>query len=199
MAYTAWSVVFGEQPTAAKWNQLGENDAGFKNGDNIDDDAILARHISSFDKSNLTNGDSNPYKFRARQGSTQTLTASTWTKAQLNTEDFDTNGDFNNASYRYTAPIDGYYAFQAQVWIASAGISTGFAEAALYKNGSALIYGHRQVGSGSSSTLPRLRMDCLLQLTAGDYIELYGYCSESSRNIVGDPSTYLSGFLVSRT
>lgn len=40
MAYTAWSVVFGEQPTAAKWNQLGENDAGFKTGANIDTDAI---------------------------------------------------------------------------------------------------------------------------------------------------------------
>lgn len=29
MAYTAWSVVFGEQPSAAKWNQLGANDALF--------------------------------------------------------------------------------------------------------------------------------------------------------------------------
>lgn len=47
MAYTAWSVVFGEQPTAAKWNQLGENDAGFKTGANIDDNAILARHIAT--------------------------------------------------------------------------------------------------------------------------------------------------------
>lgn len=47
MAYTAWSVVFGEQPTAAKWNQLGENDAGFKNGDNIDDDAIIQRHLAA--------------------------------------------------------------------------------------------------------------------------------------------------------
>lgn len=46
MAYTAWSVVFGEQPTAAKWNQLGENDAGFKDGTNIDDNAILARHLA---------------------------------------------------------------------------------------------------------------------------------------------------------
>lgn len=45
MAYTAWSVVFGEQPTAAKWNQLGTNDAGFKDGTNIDNDAILTRHI----------------------------------------------------------------------------------------------------------------------------------------------------------
>lgn len=45
MAYTTWSVVAYEQPTAAKWNQLGENDAGFRDGTNIDNDAILARHI----------------------------------------------------------------------------------------------------------------------------------------------------------
>lgn len=47
MAYTAWSVVYGEQPTAAKWNQLGTNDAGFKDGTNIDNDAILNRHLAS--------------------------------------------------------------------------------------------------------------------------------------------------------
>ena len=29
MAYAAFSVVFGEQPSAAKWNILGTNDAGF--------------------------------------------------------------------------------------------------------------------------------------------------------------------------
>lgn len=45
MAYVAWSVVFGEQPTAAKWNILGTNDASFHDGTGIDDDVILARHI----------------------------------------------------------------------------------------------------------------------------------------------------------
>lgn len=48
MAYTAWSVVYGEQPTAAKWNQLGTNDAGFKDGTNIDNLAILNRHIADY-------------------------------------------------------------------------------------------------------------------------------------------------------
>lgn len=47
MAYTAWSVIHGETPSAAKWNILGSNDAGFKDGTNIDDDAILARHIAA--------------------------------------------------------------------------------------------------------------------------------------------------------
>jgi len=51
MSYTAWSVVFGEQPTAAKWNQLGQNDAGFKDGTNIDNLAILTRHLAD---SNVT-------------------------------------------------------------------------------------------------------------------------------------------------
>lgn len=45
MAYTAWSVVFGEQPSAAKWNQLGANDAGFKDGSNIDAGVILSSHL----------------------------------------------------------------------------------------------------------------------------------------------------------
>ncbi len=35
MAYSAWSVVFGEQPSAAKWNILGTNDAGFYDGTNL--------------------------------------------------------------------------------------------------------------------------------------------------------------------
>lgn len=47
MAYTAWSVVYGEQPTAAKWNQLGANDAGFKDGTNIDAGAITFAKLLS--------------------------------------------------------------------------------------------------------------------------------------------------------
>lgn len=46
MAYQAWSVVYGEQPTAAKWNILGTNDAGFNDGSAIGDDAIIQRHIA---------------------------------------------------------------------------------------------------------------------------------------------------------
>lgn len=40
MAYVAWSVVFGEQPTAAKWNILGQNDASFNDGSGIGNGAI---------------------------------------------------------------------------------------------------------------------------------------------------------------
>lgn len=59
MSYTAWSVVFGEQPSAAKWNILGTNDAGFKDGTNIDPDVIT--------DAKLTYG-----KIRTRQGGSAT-------------------------------------------------------------------------------------------------------------------------------
>lgn len=32
MAYASWSVSFGEQPSAAKWNILGTNDSSFNDG-----------------------------------------------------------------------------------------------------------------------------------------------------------------------
>lgn len=45
MGYASWSVVFGEQPSAAKWNILGTNDASFNDGTGIADDAIKSRVI----------------------------------------------------------------------------------------------------------------------------------------------------------
>jgi hypothetical protein len=35
MAYVAWSVIFGEVPSASKWNLLGANDAAFNSGGGV--------------------------------------------------------------------------------------------------------------------------------------------------------------------
>ena len=64
MAYQSWSVVFGEQPSASKWNILGTNDASFNDGTGIATGAITSAKISGIDKS-LTTTDSNPYKAKA--------------------------------------------------------------------------------------------------------------------------------------
>lgn len=47
MAYTAWSVTTGETPSASKWNQLGANDAGFKDGTLIDPSTITPEKLLS--------------------------------------------------------------------------------------------------------------------------------------------------------
>lgn len=46
MAYVSWSVVFGEQPTAAKWNILGTNDASFNDGTGIGTSAITSTKVA---------------------------------------------------------------------------------------------------------------------------------------------------------
>lgn len=45
--YAPWSVVADEQPTAAKWNILGSNDASFNNGNGLEDAVIVARHLGA--------------------------------------------------------------------------------------------------------------------------------------------------------
>lgn len=60
MAYAAVVFTAGEQPTTAKWNQLGENDARLKDGTAIDSAAItnakLADGAVTSRKSALTSG-----------------------------------------------------------------------------------------------------------------------------------------------
>lgn len=58
MAYASWSVVFGEQPSAAKWNILGANDAAFNNGTGIPQGAAdSAEVVTSQTRSNTAYGD----------------------------------------------------------------------------------------------------------------------------------------------
>lgn len=47
MSYQVWSVVFGEQPSASKWNILGSNDASFADGTGIGNGVIINRHIGA--------------------------------------------------------------------------------------------------------------------------------------------------------
>lgn len=47
MAYASWSVSFGEQPSASKWNILGTNDASFNDGTGIATNAIAASSLAT--------------------------------------------------------------------------------------------------------------------------------------------------------
>lgn len=47
MAYASWSVSFGEQPSASKWNILGTNDASFNDGTGIASGVITANKLAS--------------------------------------------------------------------------------------------------------------------------------------------------------
>ena len=188
MAYAAWSVAFGEQPSASKWNILGTNDAAFNNGTGI---TALSHAVTAV---------ANPYKFLAYQtGTAHTLANTSPTKVVLNTEAYDTNNNFDSTTnYRYTVPVSGFYQICVQ-FTPTAGANTAV-DCYLYKNGS--LYANSKMGNTGSVANASASINLLMQLTAADYLELYGACGSGSGTTLAGGGTvwnYMSGYLVSRT
>lgn len=180
MGYVAWSVVFGEQPSAAKWNILGANDASFNDGTGIANLSLASTALS------------NPYKFRVYRSGNQSISTGVNVKVQFNAETFDTNNNFDSSTnYRYVAPIDGYYRIDGAV--GNNGI--GFCIPFIYKSGSQIAQGSRVYGSAGSSASV---VSNLVQLNASQYVELFVY-SDNNTVLGGSDITYFEGHLVSKT
>lgn len=65
-----------------------------------------------------------------RSGSTQSISNLSTTAVQFNAENFDVDDAYSTSTYRYTAPVDGYYSFDVQASFqsgtASASVGYGF-------------------------------------------------------------------------
>lgn len=194
MAYSADSFVADEQPTTAKWNKLWSNDAAFNDGTGIANNAITASHISGISKANLTT-DYNPYKFGAWRNAAQNTAAGS-VVVVYDTELFDTNNNYDTFNGRYTAPVDGFYAFGGNQ-IVSHG-ANGATYNNILKNGAEIKRFHEEpsVASGNWTTSGAT----FLQLVATDYVQL-AYTTDAVRGFVTGNSAYTSGwgFLVSKT
>ena len=106
--------------------------------------------------------------FSAYPSGNQSITASTWTKLQYNTEEFDTNSNYDNATnYRFTPTVAGYYSFTAGA------ISLNVVSRvilAFYKNGT--IFKAFDIAYALNS----LSGASLIYLNGStDYVELYAY------------------------
>lgn len=181
MPYAAWSVIAGEQPTAAKWNILGQNDASFNDGTGV---------------ANLSHANTavaNPYKFRAYRNAAYNTVSAVLTKVLFDAEEFDTNGNFDLTTSRYTAPLAGFYQFNGALITNH----SGFIEVGLYKNGAPYSFGNREFYSPGQAT--RVTCHDLMQMAAGDYAEVFYYVDGVHAVSVNSTNTYFSGFLVSRT
>lgn len=140
----------------------------------------------------------NPYKVSAYCSTGKTIT-NTSLIVDLQTELFDTNSNF--ASSRYTAPIAGFYQIISQVWMGSAGAGdTEYCSIAIRKNGSAtgMPESEQQNGSNNANRLMRPKINALLELAAGDYIEVWATFTGSRDIVAGQSQTYLNVYLVSQ-
>lgn len=135
--------------------------------------------------------------FSAYQNAAQTLTANTWTKLIIETEEFDTASCFDSTTnYRFTPNVAGYYQISGGFGMAS---SIRIIVCAIYKNNSRYKRGS-QSGSAAASGW-NSQVSALVYLNGStDYVEIYGYQGDSvSQNTLGSGNvdvTYFQGVLV---
>ncbi len=119
--------------------------------------------------------------FRATRSGTFNPSGSTWSKIQLNGEDWDTNSNYDpTTNHRFTPTVAGYYQFNAHL-IATG--SPGECYVAIYKNGSNATY-NVFIGSGTSQWGGMIS-DILYANGTTDYFEMYTYTTASSPAISG--------------
>jgi microcystin-dependent protein len=115
--------------------------------------------------------------FSAYLGSNQSITTSTFTKVQINTEEFDTNSNYDNATnYRFTPTVAGYYQVNGRF---SSEVNSTLLVATIYKNGVEVKRGMDTRASVNVSTGATVNTLIYMNGTT-DYIEFYAYITGTS-------------------
>ena len=131
--------------------------------------------------------------FRSRKGgANQALNNNTWTKVSFQTEIFDTDNSFDNATnFRFTPLVAGYYQINATV------LSQFFTAIAgsIYKNGSGDVYA---VGVGTSAQLySSVTISDISYLNGStDYVEIYAYQASGAGTNMMDGQCSFSAAMV---
>lgn len=136
--------------------------------------------------------------FSAYNSASQTaLTNATFTKIQFQTEEYDTNNNFDNATnYRFTPTVAGYYQINSRVGL-SPDLLAGGSITAIYKNGSEFKRGNINATVGGLGAASVVSAQIYMNGST-DYVEIYGYqnCGANSAVNTGQPNTYFQACLV---
>ena len=131
--------------------------------------------------------------FSAYQGTSQTINDNTDTKLTINTEDFDTNSNFDTSTYRFTPNVAGYYQIQGAIYFNN---QSAYSTVKLFKNGTAVNLGPQ---NGNGAYTYGSNVSAVIYFNGStDYIELYGYQNSgiARATTAGRQFTYFSGALV---
>ncbi len=153
--------------------------------------AITAFYQTSYQTPRSATTSSNPHKFSAYRNTAWTTGgASAFNVVPIDTITYDTSGDFSISNNRFIAPIAGFYFFTGTV---STSTTNVWLIAGLLKNGTLVKRGQGNLNSAgainSSNTVSGL-----LQLAAGDYIQLALFSNNASQGgLTGADTTYFDG------
>lgn len=117
--------------------------------------------------------------FSATLSSNQTVSSGVWTKVQFNTEQFDTNTNYDSSTnYRFTPTVAGYYQINLTI---TGGTTAAYQsiQVAIYKNGSQYSSSQNYLSGnyywgGSASTSAVIYFN-----GSTDYVESYGFLAGS--------------------
>ena len=131
--------------------------------------------------------------FEAYLSADQTLTNNVATLVQFDTEVFDTDSAFDNTAtnYKFTVPSgqDGkYYIFSRLAFSSGAVSNLNYNDLGIYLNGSAIGRIASQFQNNDVYNAPE-EISMILDLSAGDYIQVYGRLNINS----GTPSIVSGG------
>ena len=129
--------------------------------------------------------------FSAYQSVAQSLTASTWTKLNFQSEEFDLTNAYDTTTMRFTPQKSGYYQVSCSMYVPG---TPGFIQTGVYKNGSAYKYG---TTTNTVSTLTTTTQSCIVYLNGTtDYIEIFGEINASISIGAGISVTYFQAHYI---
>lgn len=132
--------------------------------------------IGSFSNGDTIAGPgSNKPMVKARRTSTQSISNNTWTKVIWNTADVNEGSAYDTSTGTFTVPAN--YGGKYQIYgLVNAGGTPDDGERvdiSIYKNGSQDAYTVVQTFSPTGDTPVTAQVNTILDLAAGDYIEMY--------------------------
>jgi len=129
-------------------------------------------------------GGTNTPAFYAYLSTTQSITSGTWTKVQFDNEVYDTGSAYDpTTNYRFTVPSGegGKYFISGQGRLLGSYLTWG--QLGIYKNGTINVNNGGQFGTNDYRLA--INVSRVLELSAGDYIEIYAYLTGTSLSVEG--------------
>ena len=140
----------------------------------------------------LTNFPANTPAFSARMSSAQSISDSTYTKADFDTEIFDTDSAYDHSTnQRFTVPsgkAGKYYFYAHAICDAASPAQLSNCQITFYKNGSQF---KKNTWNFNTNDIyyADMQISSVMDLSVGDYIEVFIRIADSSANPVIDGSS----------
>jgi hypothetical protein len=126
------------------------------------------------------------------------LTSAAYTKVVFNTEEFDTNSNFDSTTnYRFTPTVAGYYMVTGSIYYTYDTTPPTLIQATIYKNGS--LFKSQQMLIVAASLYGTQTVSSIIYFNGTtDYVELYARQGSGVNCYVlaGSNNTYFSGSMV---